>query len=457
MSIDCIGFLRNVMIGRPAELAVVHSGSAHDYGELQARLAFWEDRLVREGIGPGRVVSLEGDYTLETIAAFLALTANGNVIVPMSADSMPHAETFRRVAQVEHCLRPEHERPVVTTGQQASHPMYETLRARSAPGLVLFSSGSTGEKKAAVHDLTRLLEKFRTPRFAYRTLVFLQLDHIGGINTLLYTLANGGAVVVAASRSPVAVVEAIERYKVELLPTSPTFLNLLMLSGEHTRHDLSSLKLITYGSEPMPESTLRNAAEAFPQAKLLQTYGLTEVGILRSQSRGSNSLWVRVGGEGYETKVVDDRLWIRAASAMLGYLNAPSPFDADGFFDTGDRVEADGEWLRIIGRESEVINVGGSKVVPTDVESVLLDLENVVEAAVHGEPHPITGQIVVATVRLRDEEPLDAFKVRLRRFCQTRLAPHEVPAKIRLATGPLHSTRFKRMRKELSLSAADTR
>ena len=112
-----------------------------------------------------------------------------------------------------------------------------------------------------------------------------------------------------------------------------------------------------------------------PTSKLLQTYGLTELGILRSQSREPDSLWVRVGGEGFETKIVDGRLWIRAESAMLGYLNAPSPFDADGFFDTGDLVEVDGEWIRILGRESEIINVGGSKVYPAEVESVLLELD----------------------------------------------------------------------------------
>ena len=66
------------------------------------------------------------------------------------------------------------------------------LRATGHPGLILFSSGSTGTSKCALHDLSRLLKKFAMPRHAYRTVVFLQLDHIGGINTLFYTLANGG-------------------------------------------------------------------------------------------------------------------------------------------------------------------------------------------------------------------------------------------------------------------------
>src|SRR6185436_3535111 len=140
----------------------------------------------------------------------------------------------------------------------------------------------------------------------------LLLDHIGGVNTLFYTLSNGGAIIAAPHRTPASICETIARHRVELLPTSPTFLNLLLLSGEHRRHDLSSLKLVTYGTEPMPLSTLERLGEELPGVKLQQTYGMTELGILRSQSRGNDSLWVKVGGEDFETRVVDNRLRIRA-------------------------------------------------------------------------------------------------------------------------------------------------
>lgn len=82
--------------------------------------------------------------------------------------------------------------------------------------------------------------------------------------------------------------------------------------------DMSSLELITYGTEVMPESVLKRLHMALPNARLLQTYGLSELGIMRSKSRDSNSLWVKVDGEGYDTKVVDGILWIKADSAMLG-------------------------------------------------------------------------------------------------------------------------------------------
>jgi acyl-CoA synthetase (AMP-forming)/AMP-acid ligase II len=155
---------------------------------------------------------------------------------------------------------------------------------------------------------------------------------------------------------------------------------------------------------------------------------------------------MRLGGDGYETKVVDGRLWIRARSAMLGYLNAPSPFDSDGYYDTGDRVEVDGDWFRIVGRSSEIINVGGSKVHPSEVESVLLEMEGVVDAIVRGERHPLTGQVVSATVRLAVPETPAAFRTRLRQFCATRLPTYAIPARVRLSETVLHNSRFKRLR-----------
>jgi long-chain acyl-CoA synthetase len=433
------------MAETPDIIALASGQDSRSYGELLERVAWWDEELALRAVR-SRVVSIEGEYGIESIACFLAAMKARNIIVPVCTAAMAHLREFLDVGEVETRIVLTAQVPeVISTGRMATHEHYEQLRSLCAAGLVLFSSGSTGKHKAAVHDLQPLLEKFMVRRHRFRTLVFLQLDHIGGVNTLFYTLANAGAVVVAEDRMPARICEAIARHRVELLPTSPTFLNLLLLSEEWQKHDLSSLKVITYGTEPMPASTLKRVHAAFPNVKLQQTYGLSELGILRSQSRGPDSLWVRVGGEGYETKVVDDRLWIRAQSAMLGYLNAASPFDADGFFDTGDLVEVDGEWLRILGRQSDVINVAGSKVFPTEVENALLQMENVDDVSARGEPSALTGQAVVVSVRLAHDEDHSAFKTRLRLFCRDRLAAYKIPVKIEF-NGPVYSTRFKKMR-----------
>jgi acyl-CoA synthetase (AMP-forming)/AMP-acid ligase II len=298
-----------------------------------------------------------------------------------------------------------------------------------------------------VHDLSALLEKFKTPRRPQRTLTFLLYDHLGGVDTMLYTLSSAGCLITVPDRSPDTVLAAIERHKAELLPTSPTFLNLILISRSWARYDLSSLRRISYGTEPMPESTLRQFHQRFPQVALQQSYGLSEVGVLRSKSRASDSLWMKIGGEGYETRIVDGLLEIKADSVMLGYLNAPSPFTEDGWFITGDAVETDGDYLRILGRTSEMINVGGEKVFPAEVESVLLQIPGVKDATVYGEAHPITGAIVAARFNLHEPEPLPSFRRRMREYCRERLAPFKVPAKIELVDAEQFSSRFKKMRR----------
>ncbi len=430
------------------DLAVGEVGQASTYADILDRLQVWRDKVAEAGIQAGQAVSLEGEYGAEAIAAFLALLENDNIVVPLTEAAAAQHDTFREIASIEKRIAlDEPGVPILDTGVGASdNDLYSTLRERGAAGLVLFTSGSTGASKAVVHDLDVLLEKYQKQRQRLRTIVFLQLDHIGGVNTLFYTLANGGAVVAPGSRSASDVCAAIEKYEAQLLPTSPTFLNLLLLSGEHEKHDLSSLTLITYGTEPMPESTLKRTHAAFPAAKLQQTYGSTELGILGSRSRSDSSLWVSVGGKGYETKIVDGTLRVRAKTAMLGYLNAPSAFDEDGFVDTGDQVEVDGEWIRILGRDSEVINVGGSKVHPSEVESALLEMNEIEDASVSGNSHPILGQIVAARVQVT--EPLSAreLKQRIRQHCKDALPSYAIPVKIEISEAPLYSARFKRQR-----------
>jgi long-chain acyl-CoA synthetase len=242
--------------------------------------------------------------------------------------------------------------------------IHQALREGKHPGLVLFSSGSTGASKAAVHDFSKLLTKFHNRRQSKKTLAFLLFDHIGGINTLLYTLSNTGTLVTVTDRSPESIGKAIQDHQVQILPTSPTFLNLLLMRELPRDFNLSSLELITYGTEPMPQSTLTAVHEVLPSVRLQQTYGLSELGILRSKSESDDSLWVKIGGEGFETRVVEGLLEIKAESAMLGYLNAPSPFTEDGWFNTGDAVEVKGDYFKILGRVSDLINVGGEKVYP---------------------------------------------------------------------------------------------
>lgn len=425
------------------------------YRWLTEQWARYDVFLEKHGVPEGAVVGVVGDFTPAGVALALALVKRNCIWVPLAVGSPQQREQFCQIAEVERILEIDPADDSVWVrglAHPTRHPLLHSLKQSRHPGLVLFSSGSTGSPKAALHDFSLLLEKFRTPRPRHRMMAFLLFDHIGGINTLFASLATGGTLVITSDRRPDAVAALIERHKVETLPTTPTFLNLLLLSKAHKRFDLSSLKTITYGTEVMPESTLQRIHEAFPTVRLHQTYGLSELGIMRSKSESSDSLWVTLGGEGFETRVVDGLLEIRAKSAMLGYLNAPSPLTEDGWFRTGDAVEVKGEFLRILGRTSEIINVGGEKVYPSEVESVLQLMPEVAGVVVLSEKNALLGNIVKAKVRL--SEPMDSadFRRRMREFCRDRLQAFKVPQKVELIENEEWNERFKKIRNDQQLS-----
>ena len=430
-----------------ASPAIIENECELSYVELLDLVGGWKSRLAEDRIEPGDIVAIEGDLSDHSVALLLALIDRGCIVMPLSPSAMNSREEFFRIGEVSATYSfLETPARYVRCQRLVTNPLLLELRRRKHPGLILFSSGSTGEHKGALHDLIPMLKKYETVRRAFRTLCLMQFDHIGGFNTLFHTLANGGSIVPAKLRSPQSVCSAIERHKVELLPTTPTFLHLLLLSGCDSEYDLSSLKLITYGTEVMRKATLEGLRQRFPHVQLLQTYGLTEIGILRSKSRDDGTLWLKVGGEGYETKIVDNTLWIRANSAMLGYLNAPSPFDKDGWMNTHDRVEVDGEWIRVLGRTTDIINVGGEKVYPAEVENILLDIPNIKDATVYGKQNVLLGNIVAARVQLDSPEELGSLKQRIWAYCRDLVPRYKVPVHLEVVTELSISPRQKKLR-----------
>jgi acyl-CoA synthetase (AMP-forming)/AMP-acid ligase II len=427
--------------------AIASAGQSVTYAQLIPRIEAWRSVLANRGLSAGSVVAVRGDYSPGICALFLAVTLQRGVVValPLGEDVRPLLVAARAEALFDFAEDSDAwSSTALTPGTPP--PVLERLRERGGAGLVVFTSGTTGQGKAALFDFDTLIKRYRKPRPGYRTLVFLKLDHLGGIHTMLYTLAHGGTLVVGDERQPEAVARAIVQHRIELLPTTPTFLRMLVISRMHERYDLSSLRLITYGTEPMPPSTLEALQEAFPGVGLKQTYGLTELGVLPTRSRAPGSLWLEVGGLGCEARVVDNVLWLRSETAMLGYLNAPSPFDEDGWYNTHDVVEVDGPYIRILGRTTELINVGGQKVYPSEVESALLELDNVSEVTVWGEANPVTGQVVAARVTLAQPEDQESFERRLHRFCRGRLADYKIPLVVEIVAGGHHGQRFKKIR-----------
>jgi long-chain acyl-CoA synthetase len=443
-----IGFILDRLTALKDRPALFWRGEAFDGNWMAEQVRQDVQRLAGEGLVENAVVILRSDYSPWSVSLLLALIESKAILAPLLPSTLK--KTPGLVDIVNPALQidsgPEGEFSTVRREQSAPHALVRQLQDAGKPGLILFTSGSTGEPKGVIHDLSRLLVKFQTPRPAMRTLNFLLFDHWGGLNTLLHAFANGSAVVLPENRGADYICQLLERHQVELLPASPTFLNMLLLSQAYEGRDLSALRIISYGSEPMPASTLTGLRAAFPTVELRQTYGLIELGVLRAKSLSSESLWVKVGGEGYDLRVVDGILQIKADAAMLGYLNAASPFTDDGYFITGDRVKLNGEYMQFLGRDSELINVGGQKVFPAEVEAVLLESELVEEAVVYGQKNPITGKIVCADVQLRSGSDEAEARRAIKRFCAERMESFKVPVKIQFVQAGLHNDRGKRQR-----------
>jgi acyl-CoA synthetase (AMP-forming)/AMP-acid ligase II len=447
-----IEFIKTRLLERPNSLALVSKDSTFTNSDVSGRIVHWESELEKHQILSGSVVGICGDYSFNSISLLLALVNRGCIIVPQNALNSQLVKEKNSLAEVEYVFQINDEDKVVffKNDINSQHPLYLKLRDLSHPGLVLFSSGSSGVPKAAVHDFIPLLEKFRIKRKPLVTLNFLLFDHWGGLNTLLGTLSSGGSTVTVDRRSPEEVCRLIEKYKVELLPATPSFLNLLILSNAYRNYVLSSLKLITYGAEPMPESTLNKLVKIFTDVKIQQTYGLIEVGVLRSKSLDNDSLWVKLGGENCSVRVVDGLLEIKTPSMILGYLNAPSPITLDGWFMTGDSVEVSGEYFKILGRKSELINIGGEKVYPAEIESLILEMDNVADVTIYPEKNPIMGNIICASIVLISPEDEKQFELRLKKYCLDKLDRYKVPVKINILSANLYSDRFKKTRSGLS-------
>ena len=249
-----LGWLLDRMASWKEKPALVWQERSFTHGELLKLASDGAQRLRERGIQPGQAMMLEADYSPNSIALLLALIESRNVIVPLTDGIDSQRSEYQEIAEAgwSFCFDRADHWDVKRFATAPSHPLIRSLIESGDPGLILFSSGSSGRPKASLHNLTRFLSKFKTPRAPLRAKAVPPLDHVAGFDTLFYTLAGGGSLICPADRAPATVCRAIQAHHVELLPASATFLNLLLISEAYRDFDLSSLRLIAYGSDVMP-------------------------------------------------------------------------------------------------------------------------------------------------------------------------------------------------------------
>jgi len=419
------------------------------YRQLTSQIHLIERHLLDSGIASGDVVVVRGRSDSRLFAAVLAVMHLDAIAVPLTDQSPIAASVAIEIATAQFSFSTDNlilERVGDDYPVQSNHQLLEELRTEKLGGLILFSSGSTGTPKAILYDSERLLRKFEADRKPIKALSFLMMDHFGGLNTVFSITSCGGEAITLEDRNVDTVCAAVERHRVKVLPVTPSFIRLLIMSGAKQRYDLSTLEKITFGTEPMTRSTLDQLARHFPGVELQQTYGLTEVGVLRSKSRPDGTLWMKIGGEGFDWKIKEGTLWIRSEFQMRGYLNAEADIDEDGYFNTQDEVLVDGEYIQVLGRVSDVINVCGEKVYPAEVENFLEGIENIAAVAAYGELNSLLGQVIAVDIMLVNEEELGMLRKRVREACSRSLGKNKVPSKIRVVAEIPISVRMKRLR-----------
>ena len=364
---------------------------------------------------------------------------------------MPIAEMEKRfkVASCDFVVTPERDDICVFT-KSSKDPLTQSLIKAGKTGLILFSSGTTGEPKGMVRDLNLMVESYKNKKATDTALLmFLLFDHIGGIDTLFGALARGNRLVICKSRDAVTVSALIEKHGINVFSTSATFLALMFIADVFDKFNLGCLRRIAYGTEPMLQPLLDKLNKKLPQTSFLQTFGTSETGVIKTKSRSSDSLDIKFTDAEQEHKIVDGELWLRCRQSVLGYINAPNKFfTEDGWFKTGDMVEEKGEgWFKIVGRKRDVINVGGLKVLPAEIESFLLGHPQVADCTAYGIASPLTGQsVAVDIIPEQESPPPEDLKRILRRFCLQSLDKFKVPVKFKFVKTLSHGARFKKKR-----------
>jgi acyl-coenzyme A synthetase/AMP-(fatty) acid ligase len=303
---------------------------------------------------------------------------------------------------------------------------------------VLLTSGTTSAPKMIVHNLASLIAPIGAGTNPGSDVVwgtFYDIRRYGGLQIFLRALlGNGSMVFSGASESPTDHLARLAGRGVTHLSGTPSHWRRALMSPEAQRISPPYIRL----SGEIADQAILNTLHAFyPNAAISHAFASTEAGVAFEVKDGlagfPASLLGRHGD--VELKVIDDSLRIRSGRIASRYLDNPSRVlaDEDGFVDTGDIVELCGDRYYFLGRGNGVINVGGLKVYPEEVEAVINRHPAVRMSMVRSRRNPITGSLVSADVLLKESEPDGAATIRIEilEICRQSLPPHKVPATVR--------------------------
>jgi acyl-coenzyme A synthetase/AMP-(fatty) acid ligase len=316
---------------------------------------------------------------------------------------------------------------------------------RNASEWILFTSGTSGPPKMVLHTLGSLAGAIQTGgRLAGANIwsTFYDIRRYGGLQIFLRALMGGGSLALSsAAESTADFLIRAGSHAVTHMTGTPSHWRRALMSGAAQRIQPQYVRL---SGEIADQAILDSLRAEYPRATVAHAFASTEAGVgfeVEDKLAGIPASYIGHSNHGVELKVEDGSLRIRSPRTARGYLgNESAPLlDAEGFVDTGDILELRDGRYHFSGRRGGIINVGGLKVHPEEVEAVINRHPRVQMSLVRSRKNPVTGAIVVAEIVLKPEpaaaEPAGenaALKTEILQNCHRALAAHKVPAAIRI-------------------------
>jgi acyl-CoA synthetase (AMP-forming)/AMP-acid ligase II len=306
---------------------------------------------------------------------------------------------------------------------------------------ILFSSGTTGMPKMVLHTLSSLagaIERANTTSVLWST--FYDIRRYGGLQIFLRAVLGGGSLVLSSSQESTGdfLVRAGAQGVTHISGTPSHWRRALTSPSAHK----ITPQYVRLSGEIADQAILDGLRVLYPDAKIAHAFASTEAGVAFEVGDGLAGFPANLIGQpsaSVQMKVEDGSLRIRSARNAIRYLGSASEplADNDGFVDTHDMVELRGDRYYFVGRRDGIINVGGLKVHPEEVEAVINRHPRVQMSRARARKNPFTGAIVVADVvakcepgRVDATAGIEALKSEILETCHRALAPHKVPAAI---------------------------
>jgi len=459
--------------------AVIVNDEPVSFPRLESLVNFMASALIGLGVRPGDTVALELCNSLEYIATYFAILRVGGVVLCIDPrikheeraflfeDARPKVWVFdpeKAEGSSGHSQKPMGIRTLplgfgsfLFSGSEfQDQPTIEDVPVEpDEPALIFYTSGSTGKPKGVVLPRRALsvfpefCESLFKESISVQVLgVSIPMSHLGGPIYCNMLARYGVSLVIVEPFRPDRFLKAIERHRVTGFHSVPPVLASLLQVPGREGLDLSSLSWIAPMGMAVPKPLMLDLKRAFPSAHVIQGYGLTETAgpiiavPFEDESRKLGSMG-KLLVSGCQIRVVNEagsempnmetgEIAIAGKCLMKGYLNRPelnAKVFKDGWFFTGDLAYKDNEgFFCFMGRKDDVINVGGEKIYPAEVEAAFLAHPKIFEACVIGVDSPKRGKAIKAFVEMFPGERIEPKELTL--FLRSKLSRYKIPQEV---------------------------